>query len=71
MKFLKFLLFEVICLYSSVSGGQTIKEDKIVGGIEVDIEDAPWQVSLHYNNLHRCGGFIIGNDWILTAGHCT
>ncbi|CAH2987171.1 unnamed protein product [Chilo suppressalis] len=41
-------------------------EDKIVGGIEVDINLYPYHVSYGTN----CGGAIIDKKWVLTAGHC-
>lgn len=43
---------------------------KIVGGDEVEIEVAPWQVSLlnkHYRDI-GCGGSIIHPKFVLTAG---
>lgn len=45
--------------------------DKIVGGVEVDIKQFPWQVSLlTQSGNHFCGGSIIGRYKILTAAHC-
>lgn len=46
-------------------------DGRIVGGYETTIEENPWQVSLQYFTSHRCGGSIIGSQWVLTAGHCT
>lgn len=46
---------------------------RIFGGTAIDINQAPWQVSLEYNNSsheHFCGGSIIDEQWILTASHC-
>ncbi len=45
--------------------------DKIVGGEDADIEDYPWQVSLHWQGAqHFCGGTIVDKEWVITASHC-
>lgn len=45
--------------------------DRIIGGHELDITEAPWQVSLQNEGVfHFCGGSIIAPQWILTAAHC-
>ena len=41
-------------------------QQKVVGGIDVDIKDYPWQVAVDYG----CRGSIIGDSWVLTAAHC-
>lgn len=48
-------------------------EHRIVGGVLSLRGEFPWQVSLRSssaNGQHSCGGILIGNKWILTAGHC-
>ncbi|XP_037294455.1 trypsin 5G1-like, partial [Manduca sexta] len=41
-------------------------DDKIVGGIEVDINLYPYHAAYGSN----CGGAIIDKLWVVTAGHC-
>ncbi|XP_043481596.1 trypsin-1-like [Leptopilina heterotoma] len=44
---------------------------RIVGGNPTTIEEVPYQVSLQAYGFSFCGGSIISENWILTAGHCT
>ncbi|XP_017110420.1 trypsin alpha-like [Drosophila elegans] len=45
-------------------------EERIIGGQNIDIEQAPWQVSLQVKGQHYCGGSIYSKDIIITAAHC-
>jgi V8-like Glu-specific endopeptidase len=45
-------------------------EVKITGGTNAVISDFPWQVYYIAGDYH-CGGSIIGENWIITAAHCT
>lgn len=63
--------FRFAVFYGSVSARRVDKVDRIVGGYETSIEQHPWQVSLIDGASHSCGGSIIGNQWVLTAAHCT
>lgn len=50
----------------------TSTED-IVGGVPVQIEEFPWQISLQYGQnapSHICGGSVLDAEWVLTAQHC-
>ncbi len=47
----------------------------ILGGHEVDISEAPYQVQVELIGVngsitHHCGGAIIGEEWIITSAHC-
>jgi len=43
---------------------------RIVGGSQSSQGKWPWQAALFYKGTHYCGGAIISNTWILSAGHC-
>ncbi|XP_072932516.1 uncharacterized protein Sb isoform X2 [Epargyreus clarus] len=51
-------------------------ESRIMGGKDSSFGRWPWQVSVRRNSYfgfsstHRCGGAIINEGWIATAGHC-
>ena len=45
-------------------------QGRIVGGADVRIEDVPYQVLLEARGFGFCGGSIISENWVLTAGHC-
>ncbi|XP_075677672.1 serine proteinase stubble isoform X3 [Dermatophagoides pteronyssinus] len=49
---------------------------KVVGGKNSAFGAWPWQVSVRrisffgFSSTHRCGGALLNNQWIATAGHC-
>ena len=44
---------------------------KIVGGLPIGINQAPYQVSLQDRGFHICGASIISENFVITAAHCT
>ncbi len=43
---------------------------RIVGGTPVDAGKRTYQASLQSPAGHFCGGTVVGEQWVLTAGHC-
>lgn len=44
--------------------------NRIVGGDNIAIEKVPYQISLREDGAHYCGGSIVSQTQIITAGHC-
>lgn len=45
-------------------------EERIVGGDVAEPNSIPYQVSFEDSGSHICGGSVINEDFVLTAGHC-
>ncbi|XP_011705966.1 PREDICTED: chymotrypsin-1-like [Wasmannia auropunctata] len=59
-----------ILIALAIAGVYGDEPDKLVNGIPTTIEKNPHCVSLRIKNSHFCGGSIIDEKFILTAGHC-
>lgn len=60
----------VLLLCALVPVQATPLSGRIVGGNDVAIHNAPWQVSIQVSARHVCGGAIYSRDIIITAAHC-
>jgi secreted trypsin-like serine protease len=77
--------FGVLCLCLSVVWASPLQESsakavplknissRIINGDKAVLGQFPWQAALRVTGNSRnwfCGGSIISEEWILTAGHC-
>ncbi|XP_063293013.1 trypsin-like [Pelobates fuscus] len=64
----KMLPVILAALLGSAVTGRNI--NRIIGGEECQSDSHPYQVALHYFSSFICGGVLIDECWVLTAGHC-
>jgi len=60
-------------LNDSCNCGIPNRSNRIVGGVETEANEYPWQVALvsSTGSFPFCGGTLISNTHVLTAAHCT
>lgn len=65
------LLLPALSAAPSDKHPQLLDEGRIVGGVDADIRDYPYTVSLQFaGSSHSCGGSILTRDKVYTAAHC-
>ena len=47
-----------------------MRSGKVVNGLNAQVGEYPWMVSLKLRGEHFCGGTLISAEWIMTAAHC-
>ncbi|XP_069313127.1 transmembrane protease serine 11C-like [Eulemur rufifrons] len=59
-------------LLNTCCGQRTVTPsgNKVTGGLDAEEGEWPWQASLQWNSVHRCGATLISNSWLITAAHC-
>jgi len=53
-----------------IEGPPAKAEGRIVGGVEAEPNQWPWQVALFIDDAWFCGGALISENWVVTAAHC-
>ena len=58
---------------SNCNCGIARRETRIVGGIETEAQEYPWQAALVHpgEKAPWCGGSLVSSQHVLTAAHCT
>ncbi|XP_075796837.1 ovochymase-1 isoform X2 [Pelodiscus sinensis] len=63
--------FPVDKIETHVKGARDeLGKPRVVGGRPALQMSWPWLVSLQFESEHFCGGSLISEKWVLTAGHC-
>ncbi|KAM9763056.1 granzyme B(G,H)-like [Menidia menidia] len=59
-----------VLLYLLASLGQSVLGSEIINGKKVPEKLMAYMASVQSNGRHVCGGFLISEDFVVTAAHC-
>ncbi|KAL0266945.1 UNVERIFIED_CONTAM: hypothetical protein PYX00_009349 [Menopon gallinae] len=62
--------FQEMLSFNALRLNPLMPDGRIVGGVDTDITQVPYQVALESNGNHFCGGTLISDSVVLTAAHC-
>lgn len=65
------LLSALVLLLAATAAVLAKPASKIAGGVPSGEHEFPYQISLQLDGRHFCGGSLISDRFVLTAGHCT
>jgi len=65
-----FVLLGLLALSQALPRRLKLWPTRIVGGSVVERNELPYQISLQYYGSHICGGTVLNENYIVTAGHC-
>jgi trypsin len=60
----------LIFLFFFIALSSAIEESRIVGGVDADIREFPYIVSIMNLGKHHCAGSLLNVQWVLSAAHC-
>ncbi|KAG5347228.1 TRY1 protein, partial [Acromyrmex charruanus] len=67
----RFCIFILFCFAGYLRYGSFNNEvQRIINGLDTNINLVPYMLSLRLNDEHVCCAAIINEEWAVTAGHC-
>ncbi|XP_041085659.1 complement factor D-like [Polyodon spathula] len=67
---LHWLLLTVVLLLDTLACDGGGLRDRILGGTDAIPHSRPYMAALLLDGVHECGGFLISDQWVMSAAHC-